>query len=314
MKRLAILSILLIVLVAGCTSQGQLECNSPYIKVGNSCCLDTNNNNICDDDESEQGNNLDSSDDSCTGIVCEDYCEGGVSTARYYNGICSNGECSYASQICQTGCRNGSCLEFTIGNGICESGEENENGGCFDCQSTCNNDHTQICYHSSCEQVSITLDSRHFHVPSNWDHVSTVSTQEFMTSGDSALIGIFIDLGTRGYGSVQIWETYLSNIKADTICYTMTGAYALGVGEEYKNITMSEQFQCFDDSDECLISSDGRSIKKLTNLGASTYYPSFSAYTLDDTEKPLTLECKVKIWSEDIPDNIQEDTFKITFK
>jgi hypothetical protein len=33
-------------LLTGCTS-----CNKPYIKVGNSCCLDNNDNNICDKDE-----------------------------------------------------------------------------------------------------------------------------------------------------------------------------------------------------------------------------------------------------------------------
>lgn len=34
-------------------SQNSVTCNSPYIKVGNSCCLDQNQNNICDTDESQ---------------------------------------------------------------------------------------------------------------------------------------------------------------------------------------------------------------------------------------------------------------------
>ena len=35
-------------------SQNEVTCNSPYIKVGNSCCLDQNNNGICDNDEQIQ--------------------------------------------------------------------------------------------------------------------------------------------------------------------------------------------------------------------------------------------------------------------
>jgi len=32
-------------------SQNEVTCNSPYIKVGNSCCLDQNSNGVCDSDE-----------------------------------------------------------------------------------------------------------------------------------------------------------------------------------------------------------------------------------------------------------------------
>ncbi len=32
-------------------SQNEVTCNSPYIKVGTSCCLDQNSNNVCDNDE-----------------------------------------------------------------------------------------------------------------------------------------------------------------------------------------------------------------------------------------------------------------------
>ena len=38
----------------GCSSE--ITCNSPYIKVGSSCCLDQNNNSICDKDESSNAN------------------------------------------------------------------------------------------------------------------------------------------------------------------------------------------------------------------------------------------------------------------
>lgn len=30
------------------------SCDSPYIKIGNSCCLDRNHNTICDNDETEK--------------------------------------------------------------------------------------------------------------------------------------------------------------------------------------------------------------------------------------------------------------------
>ncbi|MBI2106716.1 hypothetical protein HYT57_01915 [Candidatus Woesearchaeota archaeon] len=33
------------------SSSNEFTCNSPYIKVGASCCLDQNSNNICDNDE-----------------------------------------------------------------------------------------------------------------------------------------------------------------------------------------------------------------------------------------------------------------------
>lgn len=36
------------------TPQDSVTCNSPYIKVGNSCCLDQNSNNICDNDEEQK--------------------------------------------------------------------------------------------------------------------------------------------------------------------------------------------------------------------------------------------------------------------
>ncbi|MBU0467034.1 MAG: hypothetical protein ABIF88_03010 [archaeon] len=34
-------------------SQNETTCNYPYIKVGDSCCLDQNSNNICDEDEQD---------------------------------------------------------------------------------------------------------------------------------------------------------------------------------------------------------------------------------------------------------------------
>jgi len=50
MKILRPVLVLLVILVGGCIQPG-VTCNKPYIKVGDSCCLDQNDNNICDKDE-----------------------------------------------------------------------------------------------------------------------------------------------------------------------------------------------------------------------------------------------------------------------
>ena len=42
--------IALFLFVAGCVGDN-VVCNKPYIRVGNTCCLDLNSNNICDEDE-----------------------------------------------------------------------------------------------------------------------------------------------------------------------------------------------------------------------------------------------------------------------
>jgi hypothetical protein len=43
------LVIVLIIAVSGCSKE--IVCNSPYMRMGTGCCLDTDNNSICDDDE-----------------------------------------------------------------------------------------------------------------------------------------------------------------------------------------------------------------------------------------------------------------------
>ena len=45
---LLIIPVIAAILLAGCA---KVECNEPYIKVGNECCLDQNDNSICDNDE-----------------------------------------------------------------------------------------------------------------------------------------------------------------------------------------------------------------------------------------------------------------------
>lgn len=56
MKIKTILFISIITLfIAGCSMTGNVvkeNCNSPYITVGDRCCLDRNINNVCDEDES----------------------------------------------------------------------------------------------------------------------------------------------------------------------------------------------------------------------------------------------------------------------
>ena len=47
----------LAILISGCGEQAQPTqptCNSPYILVGTSCCLDQNSNDICDSDEADE--------------------------------------------------------------------------------------------------------------------------------------------------------------------------------------------------------------------------------------------------------------------
>ncbi|MBU1046572.1 hypothetical protein KKH36_02215 [Patescibacteria group bacterium] len=44
--------------------------------------------------------------DLCAGVSCNPYCSG---STRYYNGSCSGGSCSYASQVCAYGCTSGVC-------------------------------------------------------------------------------------------------------------------------------------------------------------------------------------------------------------
>lgn len=39
------------ILISNSNKPQEVICNSPYIKVGNSCCIDTDNNNICDNDQ-----------------------------------------------------------------------------------------------------------------------------------------------------------------------------------------------------------------------------------------------------------------------
>lgn len=52
--KILILTIVGVIFISGCVQQPKQEpvtCDSPYIKVGTSCCLDQNSNNFCDKDE-----------------------------------------------------------------------------------------------------------------------------------------------------------------------------------------------------------------------------------------------------------------------
>lgn len=48
MKKILFFAVLLLVFIYGCN---QVVCNTPYIQVGNGCCLDADSNKICDKDE-----------------------------------------------------------------------------------------------------------------------------------------------------------------------------------------------------------------------------------------------------------------------
>jgi len=46
-----IVILVLWIIIANSGSSNEVTCNSPYIKVGTSCCLDQNSNGVCDSDE-----------------------------------------------------------------------------------------------------------------------------------------------------------------------------------------------------------------------------------------------------------------------
>jgi len=50
---IAVIAILIIIFISNSNnnSQNKVNCNSPYIQIGTSCCLDKNSNNICDNNE-----------------------------------------------------------------------------------------------------------------------------------------------------------------------------------------------------------------------------------------------------------------------
>jgi hypothetical protein len=248
------------------------------------------------------------------------------------NGICETGE-SYQS------CPNDCPLTYTIGNGICESGEINANYGmgCIDCISACNNDHTEMCVGRrtggimepttisySCQKTSIMLDSRGFYVPKGWEtRVSTLGTNEFKITGNDGLVALFVSMdfpSSESFWKANKWETYLSNIQSKITCYRPDGSYALQEGETYNGVQLKDFFIC-DASSEAFacepIGTDLESVRKLGSYGNN----AFSKYTIYDvlfysygiSGKPFTLNCKSKIWSEDIPSDIKEITFTIHF-
>src|SRR3989344_8834757 len=94
--------LVLIVLISGCGQTQTIQpktqtsvCNSPYIQVGTSCCIDQNSNSICDNDETP---------------LC-----------KYNDGIelIVNNVCLCGNKICSIG---SSCIEnhYCVNHGIAE--------------------------------------------------------------------------------------------------------------------------------------------------------------------------------------------------
>ncbi|MBR9702786.1 hypothetical protein GOV10_02005 [Candidatus Woesearchaeota archaeon] len=53
MKKLLFIMLIATLFLVGCVQTSKVVCNSPYIMVGDSCCLDKDDNAICDRDERE---------------------------------------------------------------------------------------------------------------------------------------------------------------------------------------------------------------------------------------------------------------------
>jgi len=72
---------IVVVVVSGCTTPEPRDtCNSPYINVGDSCCLDQNHNSICDSDEPYCGDNRCNDNETCFYCSkdcgnCDDVCK-----------------------------------------------------------------------------------------------------------------------------------------------------------------------------------------------------------------------------------------------
>jgi hypothetical protein len=60
MKKIMIFGLfLLTIILVGCNENITIQCNEPYLLVGNECCLDKDSNNICDIDEEVKSEKMD---------------------------------------------------------------------------------------------------------------------------------------------------------------------------------------------------------------------------------------------------------------
>lgn len=86
-RRTIVMSALLVFLLVGCTASGPV-CNEPYIRIGDTCCLDSSGSGICDRDEQEPNNSQEEFDCSmCPPTIITE--EEVVEVIRY---VCSDGE------------------------------------------------------------------------------------------------------------------------------------------------------------------------------------------------------------------------------
>ena len=74
-------------------------------------------------------------DNPCAGVSCEDSCDG---STRSYNGVCSDGVCSYSTINCTQGCEDGVCLGDPCAGvdcpNTCSGDTRKYNGSCSDGQ------------------------------------------------------------------------------------------------------------------------------------------------------------------------------------
>lgn len=116
------------------TTGNTIICNSPYIQVGQSCCLDSNHNNICDNDEltntlssnTTPNQQLSQSQNYCGDGICQS--TESCSSCSTDCGICKKNlgdSCSYNSDCKSRFCVHDICRSSSIycGDSFCDSGE-----------------------------------------------------------------------------------------------------------------------------------------------------------------------------------------------
>ena len=128
MKKVSIIIMILFVLsvfLASC--QTKPICNSPYILVGTSCCLDQNNNSICDNDEQINSPKLLDKTDSNLSNNCKNECDKNKCVdSSYFECINQDG----CNKFIEKGKIAGKCGNQCLKNMDCEFGYKCESNIC----------------------------------------------------------------------------------------------------------------------------------------------------------------------------------------